>query len=203
MPRQLGEPGERSPRERIDEQGDVEAAAHQLRRLHRPPQRVELAPIDGLCRPGARRRLATPARTCGRCAHLTDRVAHTIGLDLEPARELHDVLVAHEIVRMLGDQHRALLRGARPAFERRRVGRRAASRSRRNSRNGIAPFTARDELLRIVLPHVGRDRVRPEDRRPGTAPRSAAPTGSNARPRPGPRRRRRTRASPCARGSSA
>src|SRR5258706_16431180 len=46
VPRQLGEPGERVPREWIDEESYVEPTAHQLRCLHRPPQCVELASID-------------------------------------------------------------------------------------------------------------------------------------------------------------
>ena len=101
-------------------------------------------------------RAAAPARACGRARALATASRSRSGVDVEPARELHHVLVAHEVVRMLGDHRRRALapraRGLRATTGRRR----ASSRSMRNSRNGVAPFTALDERFGIVAPHVGR-----------------------------------------------
>ena len=75
-------------------------------------------------------------------------VAQPIGVDVEPARELHDVLVAHEIVRVLGDDRRRRLAGARAPLERRR-GRRPRARGRAGTRrNGVAPFDRARRALR-------------------------------------------------------
>ena len=62
------------------------------------------------CRPdrGLARRVAGGASTTGR----RDGLAESVGVDVELTRELHHVLVAHEVAGVLGHDRRAELAGA-------------------------------------------------------------------------------------------
>ena len=139
----------------IGEQLGVEPVGHHLGFVDRPAQQVELAPVDRATR---RDRAAGP-RTSGarryaarRSGRADDRAAPTAALTTASrsasasmpsrGRELHDVLVAHELARVLGDDRRGGLAGPAAPFERVEVGRGRAARSRRNWRNGVAVSTA-------------------------------------------------------------
>ena len=71
VPRPLRQRVERAARDRIGEQLDVESAAHQLRREHRPAQRVELAPVDR-SRRGGGAGCGRLGSTCGRARRARD-----------------------------------------------------------------------------------------------------------------------------------
>ena len=121
-----------------------------------------------------------------RGAARSDRVAQPVGVDVEPAGELHHVLVAHEVARVLGDDRRRRLGRPGPALERRR-GRRRRAHGRCGTRG-----TAWRAVDRAAAAPRGRraTRRRDRDRRAGRPPRSgsrtAAPSRTSARPRPGP-----------------
>ena len=159
VPRPVRQRLERAPRERVGEQRRRRAARSSAR-ARAPPSAARRARAD---RPSAtpRRRSGRSRarrRRAGATARACDRVAQPVGIDVEPARELHDVLVAHEVVRMLGDQRRRVLRGtcARPSSDD----------DRRRAQQPVEPELEErrralhrgDERFRIVAPHVGRDR---------------------------------------------
>ncbi len=128
----VGDQLERGPCHRVTEEVAVEPVGHELGIVDRVQQHVELAAIHPngwarvttMRRPVATRRfvarLRTPAHLGWSAGALTapgtfHRVAHAIGVDVEGARELHDVLVAHEVARVLGhEQHAFVTRGPGP-----------------------------------------------------------------------------------------
>ena len=87
-------------------------------------------------------------------------VAQPVGVDVELAGELHHVLVAHEVVRVLARRwrRRASAARARPSSVDRSAA--ASTRSSRNCRNGVAPL----HRLQRAPPD------RPARRRPGRGP---------------------------------
>ena len=92
----------RSARDRIDEQGRVQPVGHQLGLVDRPPQDVELAPVDRVGGDAAHRvadRRLDSSRAGRRRAAARTASREPVGVDVELARQLHDVLVAHELAR--------------------------------------------------------------------------------------------------------
>ena len=89
-----------------------------------------------------------PALGCGRLTLLRERhpvvqaLAQPLGVDPAAVGDLHQVLVAHELARVLGDRPTAAASAARAPPSGSTRSHRASTRSTRNPRNGLARSTA-------------------------------------------------------------
>ena len=169
---------ERAARDRIDEEPRVEPVDDELRLVHRVQQHVELTAIDAdrgvrvgggssarIPRADARRG-GSVRRACSR-AVARHRLAQAVGVDVELAGELHDVLVADEIARVLGDDGGPGLGRAGPALERGEVGGgEHAVEAELQERRG--PLERTQELLRDRRATRRRGRGRQAGRRPAS-----------------------------------
>src|SRR5262249_25634963 len=124
--------------------------------MNRPPEYVELAPVDG--RRTRRWRLAGLARATGGARRLPARPgahhgAQPVSVDLERPGDLHDVLVAHELVRVGSDDRGCGFAGARSTLERAKVRRREEA-VQPELQEGCCPLDRSRECCRVLLPEV-------------------------------------------------
>ena len=94
--------------------------------------------IDGTIRSRGARHFGAADVRAATCDRPGQRLAQPVGIDVEPARELHDVLVAHEVARVLA-HHRERGLGSERRTRRRTAGRRQCDKCGEQTCGAIHP----------------------------------------------------------------